>query len=616
MVRRPDLPPGAHESVPELDLELRTVKLAAPKPRAVPEPDSSLELAVDPRALVLERAETVSMSTRAGAVSGPLPPPTPPPHPSRSSLAVAASPRAPASSHAVIAGAANIASDAALLADYGEPPRNWLLAPLYAYRVVKRRRALKSALAGRQEEAKRATGEAENALVAFVERVRGTAAGLPAYSGALEELGRAEEAMRSRDHVLATEQDAHGARLVQVDARLSTLEAELAQAQREERTAAQRLADAQEGARARGGKAQTRRDRAPFRTTTRRRRMIEATGDLHAKRARERIGMVLGGKWTIESVLGVGGMAAVYAATHRNGKRVAVKMMHKDLSENEEVKRRFLQEGYAANAIQHDGAVSVLDDDVAPDGSAFIVMELLEGETVEDRWERSGRRLAARETLAIVEQVLAVLAAAHAKNIVHRDIKPENLFVTKAGAVKVLDFGIAKVFEGESERPTSTRVGMVMGTPAFMSPEQARARWDEVDGRTDLWAVGATMFTLLTGRYVHEAPSEQERLIASATKRAPTVADVAPAVPGTVAAIVDRALAYAKEDRWADAAAMHAADRRRARRARRSRAPRRRARPTRHEGAGGQRRGDARLARKRQRRDGIRFRSHRVEQRA
>jgi hypothetical protein len=287
--------------------------------------------------------------------------------------------------------------------------------------------------------------------------------------------------------------------------------------------------------------------------------MTEATGDLHAKRARERIGMVLGGKWTVESLIGVGGMAAVYAATHRNGKRVAVKMLHSDLSDHEEVRKRFLQEGYAANTIQHEGAVSVLDDDVAADGSAFLVMELLEGETVEDRWERGGRRLAGREVLAIVEQVLGVLAAAHAKNIVHRDIKPENLFVTKAGAVKVLDFGIAKVFEGDSGRPTSTRVGMVMGTPAFMAPEQARARWDEVDGRTDLWAVGATMFTLLSGRYVHEAPSEQERLIASATKRAPPVASAAVSVPATVAAIVDRALAYAKEDRWADAAAMHAA---------------------------------------------------------
>jgi len=276
-------------------------------------------------------------------------------------------------------------------------------------------------------------------------------------------------------------------------------------------------------------------------------------------RAGSRVGSVLGGKWRLESLLGVGGMAAVYAATHRNGKRVAVKMLHADLSHNEEIRKRFLHEGYAANTIQHDGAVSVLDDDVAPDGSAFIVMELLEGETLESRWERSGHKLPVREVLAMMDQLLDVLAAAHAKNVVHRDVKPENLFLTKTGALKVLDFGIAKVFEAQQARRSTTRVGMVMGTPAFMAPEQARARWDEVDGRTDLWAVGATMFTLLSGRYVHEAPSEHEQLILSATRRAPPLASVEPSVSAMVASIVDRALSFEREARFADAAAMQRA---------------------------------------------------------
>jgi serine/threonine protein kinase len=276
-------------------------------------------------------------------------------------------------------------------------------------------------------------------------------------------------------------------------------------------------------------------------------------------RARARLGMVLEDKWTLDALLGLGGMAAVYAATHRNGKRVAVKMLHAEMARNDELKQRFLLEGYAANTIQHEGAVSVLDDDVAEDGSAFIVMELLEGETVERRWERSGQRLPAREVLAIAEQLLDVLAAAHAKNVVHRDVKPENLFITKVGQLKVLDFGIAKVFEAQRERATSTRVGVVMGTPAFMAPEQARARWDEVDGRTDLWAVGATMFTLLSGRHVHEGVSGNEQLILSATTPAPSLGSVERDVPPALVALVDRALAFERGRRWVDAGAMQMA---------------------------------------------------------
>ncbi len=281
--------------------------------------------------------------------------------------------------------------------------------------------------------------------------------------------------------------------------------------------------------------------------------------DPRLSRARTRLGTVLQEKWTLDSLLGAGGMAAVYGATHRNGKRVAIKMLHAELSHDEEIRRRFLHEGYAANAIQHDGAVSVLDDDVAPDGSAFIVMELLEGETVEQRWERAGQRLPIGDALVIIDGLLDVLASAHDKSVVHRDIKPENVFVTKAGAVKVLDFGIAKVFEQRQASGTSTRAGTIMGTPAFMAPEQAMARWDQVDGRTDLWAVGAMLFTLLTGRHVHEAPSNQEQLIRSATTPAPSLKSALPDAPADVASIVDRALAFDIGARWADARAMQSA---------------------------------------------------------
>lgn len=287
--------------------------------------------------------------------------------------------------------------------------------------------------------------------------------------------------------------------------------------------------------------------------------MGSAQEKLIIERARARIGTVLKEKWTLDGLLGVGGMAAVYSATHRNGKRVAVKVLRDEFSHDEQVRTRFLREGYAANALQDEGAVSVLDDDVATDGSAFIVMELLEGETLEARWERAGRRLPLLDLLTYVDALLRVLASAHGRNVVHRDIKPDNLFITRGGTLKVLDFGIAKVFEAEQAGFTSTRVGTIMGTPAYMAPEQARARWDEVDGRTDLWAVGATMFMLLSGRHVHQADSGTDQLIRNATCPAPPLQSVSPDVPPMVAAIVDRALAFDRNARWTDATVMRSA---------------------------------------------------------
>jgi eukaryotic-like serine/threonine-protein kinase len=273
--------------------------------------------------------------------------------------------------------------------------------------------------------------------------------------------------------------------------------------------------------------------------------------DPERERAQARIGSVLKDKWRLDALLGVGGMGAVYAATHRNKMRVAVKMLHAELCGNDSIRTRFLREGYLANTVDHPGSVSVLDDDIAEDGSAFLVMELLDGETVESRMQRHGGALETREAMAIGDKLLDVLAAAHDKGIVHRDIKPENLFLTRAGTLKVLDFGIARIFESSREK-TGTRAGTVMGTPAFMAPEQALANWDAVDGRTDIWAVGATMFTMLTGRHVHEGKTGNEKLIKSATVPAPSLATVA-AFPPPLVQLIDRALAFKREDRWPDA---------------------------------------------------------------
>src|SRR5688572_8798492 len=174
---------------------------------------------------------------------------------------------------------------------------------------------------------------------------------------------------------------------------------------------------------------------------------MDQPNDPVAERARQRVGVTLKEKWTLDELVGVVGMAAVYSATHRNGMRVAVKMLHTELSVDPEVRSRFLREGYLANKVDHAGAVAVLDDETAEDGAVFLVMELLEGETLAHRFERKARTLLIEEVLLIADKVLDILAAAHDKHIVHRDIKPDNIFLTRAGDVKVLDFGIARLRE-------------------------------------------------------------------------------------------------------------------------------------------------------------------------
>jgi serine/threonine-protein kinase len=251
-------------------------------------------------------------------------------------------------------------------------------------------------------------------------------------------------------------------------------------------------------------------------------------------------------------------MAAVYAATHRNGARAALKILHPELSLELEWRVRFLREGRVANAVGHDGAVKVLDDEVTEDGSVYLVLELLEGESVAERVLRLGGRLPEKEVLWIADQVLDVLAAAHARGVVHRDIKPDNLFLTCAGSLKVLDFGIARLRELSSISAATRNVG-TMGTPAYMPPEQARGLWEEVDAQSDLFAVGATMFTLLSGRNVHEGRSQNEEILSAMTVPPRPLSAVDPSVPPTVAGVVDGALAFEKGKRWPSARRMQAA---------------------------------------------------------
>jgi serine/threonine-protein kinase len=280
--------------------------------------------------------------------------------------------------------------------------------------------------------------------------------------------------------------------------------------------------------------------------------------DEELEHAKKLVGTALNGKYRLDAVLGIGGMGVVYRGQHRNGNRVAVKTLHTHLAIRSDVRTRFLKEGYTANAVEHEGVVRVLDDDVTADGLAFLVMDLLQGETLDGRWERSGRRLPPAAVLDASYQLLDVLASAHEKGIIHRDLKPENLFMTKGDVVKVLDFGIARV-QHDVNMHMKTKTGTLLGTPAFMPPEQALGRVSEIDGRTDLWAVGATMFTLLSGAYVHPADNMEMLRIMAAMQPARKLAAVAPNIPAEIASLVDRALAFDMSARFSSAREMQAA---------------------------------------------------------
>lgn len=267
---------------------------------------------------------------------------------------------------------------------------------------------------------------------------------------------------------------------------------------------------------------------------------------------KQRLGTSLRGKWTLDRVLGVGGMAAVYVGVHKIGREDAIKILHPEVARSANVRARFEQEARAANRLKHPGVVEIRDVDTSEDGAPFMVMELLSGEPLSKRQARVGA-LDPAEVLRVADDLLDVLAAAHAEGVIHRDIKPDNLFLLEDGRLKVLDFGIARMREGDAET-MHTRAGSTLGTAAFMPPEQMMGT--EIDERADLFAVGATMFRLLTGRYIHDARSDMDLLVKMASDPAPPLASVAPNVPNNICMIVDRALAFSRGDRYPDARSM------------------------------------------------------------
>lgn len=279
------------------------------------------------------------------------------------------------------------------------------------------------------------------------------------------------------------------------------------------------------------------------------------------------VGRVLKGKWRLDEVLGIGGMGMVFTATHRNGFRGAIKMLHPELAKDATCRARFLREAYVANRFSK-GVAAILDDDETEDGIVYFVMELLEGCTVGELARKTkGRRLEVSYCASIGLSLLDVLEEGHLMGVVHRDVKPDNLFFTIDGELKVLDFGVSfAAFDGgwadagvRKKVARLTTNSASLGTPAYMAPEQALCRWDSVGPASDVYSVGATLFSLVAGRAPHGSLSAGELALAVATKPAPSLRSVATEVPAGFAEVVDKALQFKIEDRYPSARAMRAA---------------------------------------------------------
>ncbi len=273
------------------------------------------------------------------------------------------------------------------------------------------------------------------------------------------------------------------------------------------------------------------------------------------------IGQTLG-TYTIERELGRGGMGAVYTAVHSLlGRRAAVKVLLPELSKDQAIVQRFFNEARAATAIKHPSIVEIYDFGWAPDGSAFIVMELMEGESLATRLQRLGR-LPVAQAVTIARQIANALGAAHKAGIVHRDLKPDNVFlvsdieVATGERVKLLDFGIATLAaEGAASRTTT---GAIMGTPVYMSPEQCEGA-RQVDHRTDLYALGCILFQMIAGRVPFESEGVGGLIGMHLYVAPPTLRSVVPDAPAEIEAVVARLLAKPPGERYQSAEELVAA---------------------------------------------------------
>jgi len=242
-------------------------------------------------------------------------------------------------------------------------------------------------------------------------------------------------------------------------------------------------------------------------------------------------GNVLHGKYRLERELGRGAMGTVWSAIHLTlDQRVAIKVISSDIANSGEAIHRFHTEAKAAAKLRSRYVVQVYDDGETPEGLPYIVMEYLEGESLEDRIVRSGD-IPLAEAVRITTHVGRALSRAHSRGIVHRDLKPANIFITRSEddemgwVAKVLDFGIAKLDDNRDK--STTKTGTVLGTPLFMSAEQVRGA-SNVDARSDLYSLGMVFYNMLTGKYAFEGSSFGDLLVSICTNPLPKLSEHAP----------------------------------------------------------------------------------------
>ncbi|HEX3696136.1 MAG TPA: serine/threonine-protein kinase [Polyangia bacterium] len=242
------------------------------------------------------------------------------------------------------------------------------------------------------------------------------------------------------------------------------------------------------------------------------------------------------GNYRVMARIARGGMGDVFLAEHqRIARRAAIKVLHRDIVHDPQMLARFFDEAKSTSLIKNDGIVEIYDVDVAADGRAYIVMEYLQGETLAARLRRHAR-LAWTDACNIARQIAVAVGAAHAKGIVHRDLKPDNIFLVadqlggSSMTVKVLDFGIAKLLEGNPARPYHTAPGALVGTPEYMSPEQCCGLgW--IDQRADIYALGCVLFKMIRGRAPFVSPRTREVIAAQMFEEPPPLDDTGKLAP-------------------------------------------------------------------------------------